>query len=230
MDTLFKKNLLAHFFNYISDNKKNKFLHIIQYRTKYLTVVLEDIFQPHNASAVIRTCDCFGIQEVHIIENQNKYTLNPDITLGSNKWVSMLHYNSSSENTESTLNQLKNNGYKIAVTTPHRQSMKPSDIPVDHKTAIVFGSELNGVSDIAMKAADFFVKIPMYGFTESLNISVSAAIIIQILTEKLRKSEVSWQLNEEEKTEVLLRWARSTVRLHGAIEKDFLEKYNGQTL
>lgn len=230
MDRLLNKNLLAHFFNYISDNKKSKFLHIIQYRTKYLTVVLEDIFQPHNASAVIRTCDCFGVQEVHIIENHNKYTLNPDITLGSNKWVSMLHYNSSSENTEATLKQLKKNGYKIAVTTPHRQSIEPSEIPLDHKIALVFGSELNGVSEPAMNAADLFVKIPMYGFTESLNISVSAAIIIQILTEKLRQSDAPWQLDEEEKTDVLMMWARNTVRRHEAIEKDFMEKYSGQAL
>jgi len=221
-----KEELLAYLLGFITENKRNKFEKIIKYRTRYLSVVLEDIYQPHNASAVLRTCDCFGIQDVHIIENKNKYDVNPDVALGSSKWLTMIKHNENEENTIETFNKLKNQGYKIVATSPHKDQFMLDELPLDQKTALVFGTELNGLSDVALENSDYFVKIPMYGFTESFNISVSAALSLHYLTEKLRKSEINWQLPEDEILDIKLDWVRNVIKHSDLIEKDFFRKKN----
>lgn len=218
-----KEKLLEHLLEIVSENKRNLFEQIIQFRTKHITVVLEDIFQPHNASAVLRTCDCFGIQDVHIIENKNEYEINPDVALGSSKWLSLHKYNGTDNNTVETFNILRKKGYRIVATTPHENDCLLEELNLDSKIALVFGTELNGLSDIAINNADEFVKIPMYGFTESFNISVSAAIILNQLTEKLRNSSISWELLDIEKTEIKLDWVRNVVKRSDLIEKEFLK-------
>ncbi len=213
--------LLEYMYGFISDNKKNKFESIIHERTRYITVVLEDIFQPHNASAVLRTCDVFGIQDIHIIENRNRYEVNPDVALGSSKWLTLVKYNRAEDNTRDCLEKLKSKGYRIIATSPHRNDFTPINIPLDRKIALVFGTELEGLTETAMQMADDFVRIPMYGFTESLNISVSAAILISTLMERLRKSGIDWQLTEAEKTGVQLAWVRQVIKKPDLIEKAF---------
>jgi len=210
--------------SFISENKKNKFEEIILQRTRHLTVVLEDIFQPHNASAVLRTCDCFGIQDVHIIENRNKYEINPDVAVGSSKWLSLYSYHAAIYNTVECLRQLKDSGYSIIATTPHKKDFTPESLPLDQKIALVFGTELEGLSPHAKAMADGFVKIPMYGFTESLNISVSAALLIRSLTERLHNSDISWQLSESEKLDIKIAWAKNVVKKADLLEKEFLRK------
>ena len=216
MDTNFsaemKQKLLDYLLDFVSENKKKLFEKIIRYRTRYITVVLEDIFQPHNASAVLRTCDCFGIQDIHIIENDNQYEINPDVALGSSKWLNLIKYNNSDHNTLIAFENLRKQGYRIVATTPHKNACTLEELNIDSKIALVFGTELAGLSDIAIKNADEFVKIPMYGFTESFNISVSAAIILHYLTDKLRKSGKNRKLKKDEIIEIKLDWARSVVK------------------
>jgi tRNA (guanosine-2'-O-)-methyltransferase len=214
-----KKLLLNHLLGFASENKSMLFDKVIQYRTRYITVVLEDIFQSHNASAVLRSCDCFGIQDVHIIENYNKFEVNHDIALGSAKWLDLYKYCSNGTNTINAYESLKAQGYRIIATTPHKNDYKLTDLSLDSKVALVFGTELNGLSDEAIKHADAYVKIPMYGFTESFNISVSAAIILHYLTEKLRDSSLNWKLNEEEIVDIKLRWVKNVVKSSDLIEK-----------
>lgn len=219
-----KKELSDYLSNFVSDNKKNKINEIVLNRTRHLTVVLEDIFQSQNASAVLRTCDCFGIQDVHIIENKYLYELNPDVELGSAKWLSINKYNTQENNTQEALDKLKNQGYKIIATTPHRNDLLISDLEVNDKIALVFGTEKDGLSEIAMQNADAYVKIPMYGFTESFNISVSAAMSIFYLSEKIRNSAISWQLTEEEMYEIKINWFSNVIRMSDKILKDFFER------
>ncbi len=214
-----KRKLLDHLLGFASDNKNNLFEKIIQYRTRYITVVLEDIYQSHNASAVLRTCDCFGIQDVHIIENNNKFEINPDVALGSTKWLNLFKYNNGETNTLHAFRRLKTQGYRIVATTPYKNDCNLEELSLDSKIALVFGTELNGLSEEAIKYADEFVKIPMYGFTESFNISVSAAIILHYLTEKLRASDQHWKLNEEEIIDVKLNWVKNVVKSSDMIEK-----------
>ncbi|MDE5421868.1 RNA methyltransferase [Ancylomarina sp. DW003] len=182
-------------------------------RTRYVTVVLENIYQPQNASAVMRSCDCFGVQDLHVIENSNKYELNPKVVMGSSKWIDLKRYNSKEENTLDAINNLKKEGYRIVATTPHTNDILLPEFDLTKgKAAFVFGTELTGVSDVVLENADEFVKIPMYGFTESFNISVSAALVLNHLATALRNSEVDWKLSEEEKLDLKIEWYKKSIR------------------
>ncbi len=217
--------LIAYLTGFVTEERKKRFDEVIKNRTRHVTIGLEDIFQPHNASAVLRSCDCFGIQDVHIIENENKYTINPDVALGSYKWLSLNRYNKKeNNNTLSCIDTLKKNGYAIAVTSPHKDSYTIENVPLDKKLALFFGTELEGMSEQLEKNAEVFVKIPMMGFTESFNISVAAALSMYTLSNRLRKENVKWQITEMEKEEILLQWFRNTIPRAELLEKDFLEK------
>lgn len=223
MNSALKQQLLEYLFSFISDNRRSRFDEIIQSRTRHITVVLEDIYQSQNASAVLRTCDCFGVQDVHVIENRNVYEVNDSVALGSSKWLNLYKYNSSENNTLDAFDTLKKDGYRIVATTPHTDDQLIDEIPLDGKIALVFGTEMKGLSQQAMDAADEFVKLPMYGFTESFNISVSAALSLFCLTEKLRKSDIDWALSKEEVLDIKLNWARNTIKKVEVIEEDFLK-------
>ncbi len=224
MDRKTKEEVLAFLSTYLTDNRKQLFSQVIQHRTRHITVVLEDIYQPHNASAVLRSADLTGIQDIHIIENRNQYEVNPEVAMGSSKWLNLIKYNDSEENTLKAYDTLRKQGYRIIATTPHTEDKNLDEIPLDGKMALVFGTELKGLSETAIQNADEYLRIPMYGFTESYNISVSAALTLFTLTEKLRKSEISWQLSEEEKLDILLEWTRRSIKRSELIEKEFFQR------
>ncbi len=207
---------------FVSPNRWELFQKVINYRTRYITVVLEDIYQPHNASAVLRSCDIFGIQDVHIIENRNEYRVNPQVSMGSQKWLTLYKYNELENNTLSAIKALKSKGYRIVATTPHRDDVELKEFDLSKgPVALMFGSELPGLSEIALNNADEFLKIDMYGFTESFNISVSAAITLHYLVNKLHQSDISWQLSQEERDEILFTWLKKSVRASEQILKRF---------
>ncbi len=211
---------------FVTPHRWDLFQKVIENRTRYITVVLEDIYQPHNASAVLRTCDALGVQDVHIIENRNQYRVNPDVALGAHKWLSLYKYNQLENNTLEAINKLRSQGYRIVATTPHRDDVELKEFDLSRgKVALFFGSELPGLSDLVLDNADEYLRIDMYGFTESFNISVSAAIILHYLTAMLRRSDISWQLTQEEKQRILLQWLKRTVRNADAI----LSRMSGKT-
>jgi tRNA (guanosine-2'-O-)-methyltransferase len=224
MASVNKQELLEYLLEFLSENKMNLFNKIIEDRTKHITVVLEDIFQPQNASAVLRTCDVFGIQDIHIIENENPYNINPRVVHGASKWVTLNKYNEKENNTLDCIKKLKADGYKLYGTTPHTDDCLIQDIPLDNKFALMFGTEMTGLSDLAMKNVDGFVKIPMYGFTESLNISVSAAVSLYEISKRLKESDVNWKLTEEERVDQLLVWAKKVIKDGQSIEDLYLSK------
>jgi tRNA (guanosine-2'-O-)-methyltransferase len=211
--------------NYVTEERFAIFSKVISERTNYITVVLEDIFQSQNASAVIRTCDCFGVQNVHAIENRNKFDVNPEVSLGSSKWVNLYRYNKNEKNSAEALLKLKADGYRIIATTPHLNDVDLHNFDVTKgKCAFIFGTELKGISDVVKTYADEFMKIPMYGFTESFNISVSAAIILHHITLKLRESKIDWRLNSDEQNELLLRWLMSNIKGSSFIVKNYFSE------
>ncbi len=224
LDHDLKLKLLEHITAFITEDRRARFNEVLKQRTRHMTIILEDIYQPHNASAVLRSCDCFGIQDVHIIENRNKYQVNPDVALGSAKWLTLYKYNKTQSNTAACLRSLKEKGYRIVATTPHTDDFTPATLPIGKPFALLFGTELQGLSEEAISLSDEFIKIPMFGFTESLNISVSAAVLIHSLTLRLRNSEVPWALNEHEQTDILIRWAAATISRSNVILSDFLKK------
>lgn len=226
MNSETKKALLNHLTQFVTDRRKSLFTNILSFRTRHISVVLEDIYQSQNASAVLRTCDLTGIQDIHIIENKNQYDINPDVALGSSKWLNLIKYNEADNNTSSAFKRLKEKGYRIIATSPHENNFTLDSIPLDQKIAVVFGTELTGLSQIAIENADDYLRIPMYGFTESYNISVSAALVLFILTEKLRNSDIQWQLSDKEKLDIELEWTRRSIGRSEIIENEFLKTLN----
>ena len=219
-----RNKLILYLSTFLSDSRRSKFDAVLHYRTRFLTVVLEDIYQPHNASAVLRSCDIFGIQDVHIVENSNAYTLNKDVAMGSPKWLDLHKYRKQENNSLVCIKKLKEKGYKIVATSPGKDDCNLDDLPIDTPTALIFGTELTGISNTVKENADAFVKIPMYGFTESFNISVSAALCLHTLTKKLHTSTLEWQLTQDEKQELSLRWLRNSIKKVELIERDYVAK------
>jgi len=198
---------------FVTDNKKRQIEKVLEERTKYLTVVLEDIYQSHNASAVVRTCECFGVQDLHIIENLNRYDINPKVVMGATKWVDMYHYCLPDiNNSVSCITNLKQKGYRILVTSPDENAQSIDEFNLEGKMAIVFGTEQLGVSDDIMNMADEKVTIPMYGFTESLNISVSAALALNTIKNRLKSSDIDWRLSDVELETIKLEWYKKLVK------------------
>lgn len=206
------KKLLSYLESYLTDKRKQTFNNVLANRTRHFTVVLEDIYQAHNASAVVRTCDIFGIQDIHAIENKYTNKVSRHVAKGSQKWLNITRYQEDGDNTKTCLNHLKSSGYQIVGTTPHNDSCMLQDFDVTKKSAFVFGVEAEGISKYVKEHADSFLKIPMVGFTESLNISVAAAIILQDVTTKLRNTSLDWNLSIEEKEELYFDWVQKTIK------------------
>ena len=214
----YEKQLYAFLSGFLSEERKEKFERHIRQRTRYVTIAVEDIFQPHNASAVLRSAECFGIQDVHVIENRNKYNPNPDVVMGAHKWLTLHKHNGTSE----AIQALRKDGYRIVATTPHEKDCLVSELDLSKgKVALIFGTELERISKSVIDEADEFVKIPMYGFTESFNISVSAAICLYELLPKLRKTGLPWPLSREEQDAILLQWAKSSLNKPELLEEEF---------
>jgi tRNA (guanosine-2'-O-)-methyltransferase len=206
--------------NILTENRKERFFKVLQNRTKHFTIVVEDVFQMHNTSAVMRSCDVFGIQELNVIEQRYGKSIDKEIAMGAQKWVDINTFDTVS----CCVGALKEKGYQIIATTPHENDCMLDDFDISKPSALFFGTERDGLSEEILKRADGFLKIPMVGFTESLNISVSAAIIIQNLTNRLRNSTVDWHLSEKEILEKRLSWARNSIKDIKRIE----ERYYGE--
>jgi tRNA (guanosine-2'-O-)-methyltransferase len=221
--TMIDKELLSLFETYLTDKRKTLYKKVITERTHHFTVVLEDICQPHNASAVLRTCDIFGVQDIHTVENKYINRVSKHVAKGSQKWITSKRYKSDGNNTQICFDNLREEGYQIIATSPHNDSCLLQDFDISKKTAFVFGEETEGISDFVKENADGFLTIPMVGFTESLNISATAAIILQDVTTKLRNSELDWQLSEKQKEVLYFDWLKSSIKNSDVIEEKFYE-------
>lgn len=221
-----KQELISFLKSFVTEARINTINEVLNQRTRYLTVVLENIFQPHNASAVMRSCDCFGIQDVHIVENDNEYQVNRDVALGSTQWLTINKYNNLKNNTLQTIEKLKSAGYRIVATSPHTESSINEFDLHKGKTALMFGTEQSGLSDIAMSNADEYFKIPIHGFTESFNISVSVAITLHYLTNKLHSSNINFKLGKNEKIDLKLKWLINSIKKPHLLINEFCEKNN----
>lgn len=224
-----KKKLINYLSDFVTPERLQLFDNVLNQRTAYITVILEDIYQSQNASAVLRTCDCFGIQNVHIIENKNTFNVDKEVDMGASKWLNLHKYNQAKNNSADAIKKLKEKGYRIIATSPHISNSMLPDFDLNKgKAALVFGSEMPGISETIMKQADEFLKIPMYGFTESFNISVSAAIILYQLSEKLkRESGIDWKLSNSEKESIKLNWLRSSIKRSDLLVERFTAE-NGE--
>lgn len=203
-----KPDLFEYLQGYLTDRRRELFKTVLAQRTRHFTVATEDVYQLHNTSAVMRSCDVFGIQDLHVVEEIEGKRLDKEIAMGAQKWVDLHRYNT----TLDCIAALKAKGYQIVATTPHKDDTMLADFDISRKSAFFFGKEGEGLSDTVMKTADSYLKIPMYGFTESLNISVSAAIILQEVVARLRQSNINWQLSEAEKHETEIEWTKRSIK------------------
>ncbi len=219
MDSLSIINYLKEF---VTEERYNRICEIIEKRTRYFTIVVENLYQSHNISAILRTAECLGIQDVHIIENNFEYEISKQVSLGAQKWLSIHRYNQQENNTVACLRAIKERGYKIIATLPHENDCMLEDISMDEKVAFIFGTELDGLTQEAIDMADEFVKIPMYGFTESYNVSVSVALTMANVNERLRKSILNWTLSEDEKLTLQLDWLKKSIKESDRILNRFL--------
>lgn len=208
---------LAFLENILTDNRKERFQNVLENRTKHFTIAVEDIFQMHNTSAVMRSCEIFGIQELNVIEQRYGKSIDKEIAMGAQKWVDINKF----ETVTDCLKTMKSKGYQIIATTPHENVCLLDDFDISKPSALFFGTERDGLSEEIIQAADGFLKIPMVGFTESLNISVSAAIIIQNLMNRLRKSDIIWKLSDEEIVEKRMAWAKNSIKDIKRIEERY---------
>jgi tRNA (guanosine-2'-O-)-methyltransferase len=221
-----EEKLFHHLAQFVSDHKKDFVEKVLNERTRHVTVVLENIYQSQNASAAVRTCECMGLQDIHIVENTAKYQLNIRVLKGADKWLNLERYRTRGiNNTEICFKRLRDQGYRILVADPAADGISIEEVDVLHKTALVFGNELHGASSYALEHGDQKVRIPMYGFTESLNISVSVAICLNSMLRKLRHSEKDIYLTEEEKRMIKLAWYRKIVKRSDILEREFMRTF-----
>ncbi len=211
------EKLVTYLESYLTEERKTRFQQVLSQRTNHFTVATEDVYQLHNTSAVMRSCDVFGVQKLHVIEEQNVKRIDREIAMGAQKWVDLVRHHS----TKDAIKSIKAQGYQIVATTPHEEDCDLADFDITKKSCFFFGRETQGLSDEVMNNADCFLKIPMFGFTESLNISVSAAIILQDVTQKLKASNIKWQLTEAEKLQKRYDWCKKTIKSFDKI----LERY-----
>lgn len=208
--------LLEYLESLLTPRRRMLFQKVLEQRTNHFTVVTQDVYQLHNTSAVIRSCDVFGIQNVHVVEEVNLKKIDREIAMGAQKWVDINRYNT----TDDCISKLRKMNYRIVATSPH-QGTPLQDFDISQPAALCFGTETDGLSEEVLQEADEFLQIPMVGFTESLNISVSAAIILQDITSRLRNSNLNWKLSEMEILEKRLDWAKRTIKSSDKIIERF---------
>lgn len=215
-----KNKLLAHLETFLTPRRIALFDKVIAQRTNHFTVATQDVYQLHNTSAVIRSCEVFGIQNIHVIEERKPKRIDREIAMGAQKWVDVNRYATSKE----CIKELKAKGYQIVATTPYGDNTKLKDFNIEKPSAIFFGTEKDGLSEEILEEADCSIQIPMVGFTESLNISVSAAIILQHITSALKNSEISWQLGEDEKKKLKYEWLKKCIKNSNSL----IAQYNSE--
>jgi len=215
-------NYLEYLDGFLTDNRKAKFQKVLENRTNHFTVAIEDVFQMHNTSAVMRSCEVFGIQQLNVIEEKYGKSIDKEIAMGAQKWVDVNRFDSIG----ACIRSVKEKGYRIIATTPHENDCLLEEFDISKPSALFFGTERNGLSEEILSQADGFLKIPMVGFTESLNISVSAAIIIQNLMHRLRSSDIDWHLSDEEILKKRLLWAKNSIKDIKRIEERYFGSIN----
>jgi tRNA (guanosine-2'-O-)-methyltransferase len=205
--------------SFITENRRDSFMRILAQRSRHFVVAIEDVYQLHNTSAVLRTCEVFGVQELHVVEEKYGKKIDKEIALGAQKWVDVDRYNTTGD----CIRHLKDRGYKIIATSPHAEAADLDAFDITDRAAIFFGTEKKGLTQEVLDQADGFIKIPMLGFTESLNISSSAAIVIQSISQRLRKSDIKWQLTDEELLEKRIDWTQKSIKDIDFITQRYLE-------
>lgn len=217
-----KDSLRPYLETYISENKREQMNEVLAHRTRRVVIVLENVFQPHNSAAVVRSCECFGFQDLHVIEGIYKHALNQNITMGGCKWITLHHHKNEKWGTGKVIGNLKEKGYRIAATSLRPGCVPLEELDLSEPVALCFGTEEKGLSDEAHELADTFVRIPSYGFTQSFNVSVSVALSLSSVRKRLEESDLSWKLSDADREDLYLMWMMKTANRGMLLAKHFL--------
>ena len=216
------KNRLQETFDYLkqflTDERLSKIEHFSQESSDFVLPVMEDVYQFRNAAAIVRSVEACGFHHVVALEEENVFNPNLKVTKGAETWVKVEKI----PNNLDSLKEIKNRGYKILAVSPENNATMLPDYEVNEPIALVFGTELEGVSDEILDFADETLAIPMYGFTKSFNVSVAAAICMYELKQKLMKSGIDYKLSEEKLLEMKIRWAKNSIKSSEQILERFL--------
>ncbi len=216
MTEIQEQGLLEHLQTFLTSERRRRIAQVLDARTRHVAVVLENVCHPDKISAVFRSCDAFGVQDAHVIEGEDRFKVKRDIAVGADRWLTIHRYSSPGDRTAACRKRLQADGYRLLITLPDsgRTACSLARVDLSRPVALVLGHEKTGVSEQWLAAADETVTIPMCGFTDSLNLSVAAAICLQQLTGRLRQSDVSWRLPRADRERLRLQWTRQSVR-HG---------------
>ena len=196
----------------VTEARLAKLEQVVAQRTRHISVVLENVYQSRNASAVMRSADGLGLLDVHLIENDNAWSRNKGVAKGASQWLNLHRYLQAPDPRLACVESIKSKGIQLVVTSPHAKGFTPETLPLDKPVALVMGTEFSGASDFMMSHADAFIEIPMHGFAESFNISVAAAILMNRLRGRLEASSLPWQLHEDEQAVLNAEWIYKSVR------------------
>lgn len=224
--TNYETALVKHLQEFLTQPRQAKFEEILEKRTRILTVVLVDLYQEHNASAILRSCEAFGVQDIHVVESENKFLTKPEIAMGTDRWLS-IHRFGGKNGLRKCFSKLKKKGFRTAATVLNHESQPIQDVEVSRTEplALFYGNEKQGLPQTVIDQADFCIHIPMHGFVESFNVSVAAALSLQTLTEKIRRSSTDWHLGEKDREGIWLDWTRRTIPNCEAIERRFQKEW-----
>ena len=218
------KNRLQETFDYLkqflTDERLSKIEHFSQESSDFVLPVMEDVYQFRNAAAIVRSVEACGFHHVVALEEENVFNPNLKVTKGAETWVQV----EKMPNNLDSLKEIKNRGYKILAVSPENNATMLPDYEVKEPIALVFGTELEGVSDEILDFADETLAIPMYGFTKSFNVSVAAAICMYELKQKLMKSGIDYKLSKEKLLEMKIRWTVNSIRSGEELLERFLNR------
>lgn len=197
----------------LTPQRREKLEKVVGQRTQYVALGIENVNNPQNAAALLRTADAFGIQDVHIVESGVNYQVHPKITRGTHNWLTVTSHkvDQATGGTQSVLDGLRANGYRIIATSVEPGSVPMEKLDVSSPFVLFFGNEHNGLSKELLEAADEHMHLPMQGFTESLNVSVCCGIAMHHLISKIKSHSLPWQLTADAQTDLLAVWARKSV-------------------
>lgn len=207
---------------FLTEEKIEKIEQNVLYKTNYILPVFEDIFQYRNAAAIVRSLEGLGVNRLWALEGRNIFKPEEAVSRGAEKWI----FVDRKPHNINTIHQIKQNGYSIVSISPENNAIDLDEVPIDKPLALLFGTEWQGVSETFLQASDFTAKIPMFGFTQSFNVSVAAAISVYTLMQKLRKNSSNFHLTEEEKLLTKIHWATQTIP-HG---KEIVENWQKSNL
>lgn len=210
---------------YITPERQAIYDRILQYRTRHFTIAVEDIFQEHNAGALTRTAECYGVQDLHVMKNHNEFKIAKGMAKGASQWIDAYKFDGENSVVK-CMDFLRNKGYQIVATTPDSSKQHLKDFDISNKSAFFFGTEKNGLDNRVFEQADQHLHVPIYGVTESFNVSITASVILHELTSKLHQANFDWQLTPEEQVTKRLEWAYGTLNRSEILYRNSMKLIN----